>query len=530
MKSFKKVLLLVVNLLLLMFMVSCGEKEAAETEKKTELVYASTKDIRDINPHLYSGEMAAQNMIFESLVINTEDGIKPQLAESWDISEDGLEYTFHLRKGVIFSDGTPFNAEAVKANMDVIIGNQTRHAWLDMVNEIDETIAVDEHTFKMVLKHPYYPTLTELGLTRPFRFISPKCFKDGDTSKGVNGYIGTGPWILAEHKDNQYAIFKRNPDYWGEKPAIESIRWKVMPDHQTIILALQKGEVDLLFGADGDMIDLDSFEALKKEGKYGSIASQPVGSRAVLLNAHQKFTSDIRVRQAFQYAVDKETIANGILNGTETIAHTLLSKNVAYCDVDLEEREYNPEKSKQILDEASWTTGEDGYRYKDGEKLEVTLYFNSNNSQEKTIGESMQNDLKNIGVSLKIVGEEKQAFLDRQRTGEFDLQYSLSWGTPYDPQSYVSSFRIPAHGDYQAQYGMDKKEWMDEEITKLMIEPSEEKRVEMYRDILTLIHEQAVYIPLTYSVTKAVFSPKVKGVTFNVSQYEIPFEKMYFAD
>ncbi len=525
MKNLKKVLLAALHLLILLLLASCGEKEPLE---KKELVYASTKDIRDINPHMYSGEMAAQNMVFESLVINTEDGIKPNLAESWDISEDGLEYTFHLRKGVTFSDGAPFNAEAVKANMDLIVANKARHGWLDMVNEIKESIIVDEHTYKLVLKHPYYPALIELGLTRPFRFISPNCFKDGDTRNGVNGYIGTGPWILSEHKDNQYSIFKRNPNYWGQKPEIESVIWKVMPDHQTIILALQKGEIDLLFGADGDMIDLDSFNALKKQGKYDTKMSEPVASRALLLNCHQKYTKDIRVRRAFQYAIDKETIANGILNGTETIAQTLLSKTVPYCDVDLEIRNYDPEKSKQILDEAGWEVGKDGYRYKDGEILEVTLYFNSDNSQEKTISESVQNDLKNIGVSLKIVGEEKQAFLDRQRTGEFDLQYSLSWGTPYDPQSYVSSFRIPAHGDYQAQYGMDKKEWMDNEITALMIEPNENKRKEMYGEILTHIHEQAVYIPLTYSVTKAVYSSRVKGVSFNVSQYEIPFEKMYF--
>lgn len=163
-----------------------------EAAPRSELVYASTKDIRDINPHLYGGEMAAQGMVFEPLVMNTKDGIKPWLAESWEISGDGKVYTFHLRKGVVFTDGFPFNAEAVKRNIDAIIANRVRHAWLDMINEIDRTEAVDEHTFRLTLKHPYYPTLIELGLLRPFRFISPRCFVDGQTKNGVSGRPARG--------------------------------------------------------------------------------------------------------------------------------------------------------------------------------------------------------------------------------------------------------------------------------------------------------------------------------------------------
>ena len=521
---------LFVVVIALLGLAGCSREEPPSKAEapRTELAYASTKDIRTINPHLYSGEMAAQNMVFEPLVVNTKEGVKPWLAESWEISPDGKEYTFHLRKDVAFTDGTPFNAEAVKANMDAIVSNLPRHAWLDMVNEIDRNEAVDEYTYKLVLKHPYYPTLVELGLTRPFRFISPKCFIDGETKNGVSGYVGTGPWVLTEHKDKQYAVFTRNERYWGPKPALESVRWKVMPDHQTILLALQKGEIDLIFGSDGDMLNLDAFAALQKEGTYKTEISDPVASRAILLNAHQPITRDINVRKAFQHAIDKKAIADGILNGSETIADTLMAKTVPYCDVDLPVRSYDVVKANELMEKAGWSMGKDGYRYKDGKKCAVTIYYNSNNSQERTISEYMQNDLKKIGVELKIVGEEKQAFLDRQRTGEFDLQYSLSWGTPYDPQSYLSSWRIPAHGDYQAQVGLERKEWLDKTITALMIEPNEDTRKNTYKELLAYIHEQGVYVPLSYSRTKAVHVPALKGGTFCTSQYEIPFERMSF--
>ncbi|KAG2961040.1 hypothetical protein PC120_g27885 [Phytophthora cactorum] len=142
----------------------------------------------------------------------------------------------------------------------------------------------------------------------------------------------------------------------------------------------------------------------------------------------------------------------------------------------------------------------------------------------------MQNDLKQVGVALNIVGEEKQAYLDRQKTGEFDLMYSLSWGLPYDPQTYVSSWRVPSHADYQAQLGLEKKEWLDHTITDLMVEQNEEQRQNLYKEVLTYIHHENVYIPLTYSVTKAVHIKALQGVGFNVSQYEIPFEKMYFEE
>lgn len=207
---------------------------------------------------------------------------------------------------------------------------------------------------------------------------------------------------------------------------------------------------------------------------------------------------------------------------------SLLASTVAYCGLPLEARGHDPEKAARLLDGAGWLMAADGWRYKDGRRASVRLYYNSQNAQERSIGEYMQADLKKIGVEMKIVGEEKQAFLDRQKSGDFELQYSLSWGTPYDPQSYISSWRIPAHGDYQAQLGLERKEWLDAAITRLMTETDEERRKALYAEILGYVHDEGVYIPLTYSRTKAVHVRELKGVSFGVSQYEIPFEKMYF--
>lgn len=514
--------------MMLLILAGCHSSKK-ESRSSNQINYGSTKDIRDINPHLYNGEMAAQNMVFEGLTKNEEGQVKPALAKSWTISEDGKEYIFYLQNNVKFTDGTAFNADAVKKNFDAILANKERHAWLDMVNEIESTQVINNETFKLTLKHPYYPTLIELGLTRPFRFVSPKCFIEGGSKNGVSSYAGTGPYKLEKHKDNQYAKFVINNDYWGEKPKVSAVDWKVIPDAQALLLALKKGEVDLIYGADGDQLNMDAYNSMKADkDSFTAVSSQPVASRAILLNSKRENLNSLKVREALTYAVNKENIITGVLNKAEDKADTLLPKTAPYCDIEVTKYEYNVKKAKQLLDEAGWKIGKNGIRMKHDKPLRLTFSYNSQNAQEGTIAQSIQADLKEVGIDLVIISEEKQNFLDRQKEGDFDLQYSLSWGTPYDPQSYLSSWRIPAHGDYQAQLGLDKKTWLDEKITQVMIEPDEKQRQTDYSEIVTYINDQCVYIPISYSKTKAIGTSNLKNITFNDSQYEIPFEKMFF--
>lgn len=498
--------------------------------RNNQLDYASTKDIADLNPHLYLGEMAAQNMVFESLVINAADGsIKPNLAHRWEVSPDGKRYLFHLRKDVSFNDGEKFNAHTAKLNIEAVLNNKTRHAWMGLVNEIDAVNALDDYTLELVLKTPYYPALTELGLTRPFRFISPKAFINGKTQEGVKNYAGTGPWQLVEYKKNQYAKFVVNPTYWGEKPKLDVVIWHVIPDRQTMLLALQKGDIQLIFGADGDMVDMDSYEALASSGKFITLMSAPVASRTIVLNSKRPITGDLNVRQALSYAVDKEAIANGIFNGSEAIANTLMASSVPYSNVNVKTYDYDPDKARALLDHAGWILPKGKtIREKNGQPLVLLFSYDTSNAAEKDIAELLQNDFKLIGVALKLIGEEKQAYRDRQKQGDFDLQYSLSWGSPYDPASFIASFRFSGHADYQAQLGLPDKAQIDMTIGDILTSTDTAKRQALYRQLFTRLADEAIYIPLTYSRTKVIYNRQLKDVEFNVSQYEIPFEKMYF--
>ena len=526
-KRLRKVVALALSAMLCIGAVGCAKDVSSSADAaKTEIVYASTKDIMDINPHLYTGEMAAQNMVFESLVtINNDGEIDPCLATSWEISKGGLEYTFKLREDVTFTDGEKFNADAVKQNFDAVLSNFDRHAWLELFNQIDKTEVVDEYTFKMTLKKAYYPSLTELALTRPFRMISPKCFIDGTTKNGVSDIVGTGSYVLSENHVDEYSIFKVNEDYWGEKPEIKEIEVKVIPDNQTRVMALKNGEVDLIYGT--NMIDAETYKEFESLDGFKTSISDPISTRMMIINTTDEILGDVKVRKAIQHATDRKTISESIFSGIESPADTVLAKTVPYADIDLKAYDYNLDTAKKLLDEAGWKEVKGKtYRQKDGKELSIVLNYCSDSVTEKTIAEFYQSELAKVGIKLEISGEEEQAYRDRMKAGDFDITFNISWGSPYDPQSFLAGMRMPVYGDYAAQQGLKEKTQIDETILKALTSTDEEKRQEYYTYVLTTLHEEAVYIPLTYERNRAVYNEKVKNVTFNASQFEVPMEKM----
>jgi len=505
---------------------SAAASEAGASEGKEELVFVNYRDIRDLNPHLYAGEMYAQEMLYETLVNITADGYEGCLAESWDISDDGKTYTFHIRDGVKFSDGEVCDANAIKANFDAIIENKDRHTWLEMMNLLVGVSAPDDKTFVIELSESYYPLLTELGVTRPFAMISPKAMKDGSTKDGVNAYIGTGPYVLTDFVTDEYAVFEANENYWGEQPKIKKITVKVIPDNQTRILALEKGEIDMIFGK--NMIDADAINQYTGNDKFTVSLSDPTSTRQIVLNTTRDVLADKEVRQALQHATNKQAISDGIFYGLEQPADTLFAKTVPYCDIDLEPYAYDVELAQSMLDEAGWVVGADKIREKDGQKLNIDLLYNSDSVTEKAIAEYLQSEYQKIGISLNIHGEEEQSYRDNMKAGNFDMVFNICWGTPYDPQSSLAAMRAPVYGDYAAQLGLEDKADIDQAITDILVSTDETKRQELYTFVLTRLHEDAVYIPLTYECNKAIYRSDLQGFHFTQTQYEVPFADFYF--
>lgn len=527
------------GILALGLLSGCGQKEAASSvstaasepaaaanDSDQELVFVNYRDIRDLNPHLYAGEMYAQSILYDTLVSITEDGYKGCLAESWTISEDGKIYTFKIRDRVTFSDGAVCDANAILANFNAIIENKERHTWLEMMNLLVGVSAPDDHTFVIELSEAYYPMLTELGCIRPFAMISPSCMIDGSTKDGVSGYIGTGPYVLTDFETDQYAVFERNENYWGEKPEIERITVKVIPDNQTRIMALESGEIDLIFGK--NMLDADAISQYVDSDKFEVALSDPTSTRHIVLNTTNDILGDTEVRQALQHATNRAAISEGIFYGLEQPADTLYAATVPYCDVELTPYEYSAETASNILDKAGWIMGSSGIREKDGKKLELDLLYNSDSVTEKTISEYLQSEYLKLGISLNIHGEEEQSYRDNMKAGNFDMVFNICWGMPYDPQSSLAAMRAPVYGDFAAQQGLADKKEIDQAITDILTSTDEEERQELYRFVLTRLHEDAVYIPLTYECNKALYTKDLQGVHFGTDQYDVPFSDMYY--
>lgn len=499
---------------------------AASGEVRDELIFVNYQDIRDLNPHLYAGEMYAQSILYDTLVSITADGYEGCLAESWDISEDGCTYTFHIRPNVLFSDGEKCDANAILANFNAILENRERHTWLEMMNLLVGVSAPDENTFVIEMSEPYYPMLTELGCIRPFAMISPNCMINSSTKDGVNGHIGTGPYVLTDFVTDEYAVFERNENYWGEAPAIRKITVKVIPDNQTRIMALESGEIDLIFGK--NMIDADAISQYLDSDKFTVGLSDPTSTRHIVMNTTHEILGDPAVRKALQHATDRQTISDGIFYGLEQPADTLYATTVPYCNVGLKPYEYSTETAAQILDEAGWVLGSDKMRAKDGKQLALDLLYNSDSVTEKTIAEYLQSEYLKLGISMTIHGEEEQSYRDNMKAGNFDMVFNICWGMPYDPQSSLAAMRAPVYGDYAAQQGLEDKAEIDDAITRILTSTDDAERQELYKSVLTNLHEDAMYLPLTYECNKALYTSALHGVHFGTDQYDVPFADMYF--
>lgn len=513
---------------LILFSPAMGQ--AAPVVDKNTLVYSWGVHAGEGNPHLYSpNQMYAQTMVYDALVQYGQDGvIQPALAESWVISPDGRTYTFTLRKNVLFTDGTPFDAKAAKQNFDTILANKARHQWIEAINQLKTISSPASHTLIIELHNPYYPLLQELSLPRPFRFLSPSAFPDsGNTSDGIKKPVGTGPWILAETRKGEYDLFVRNDNYWGPKPSLQKVLIKIIPDPQTRVLALETGEIDLIFGGSGHgsgQISLESFNQLRQDKNYVTALSPAYSTRTMLLSASSGPTQDLQVRKAIIHAVQKDSIIRTIFQGVEHKADTLFAPNMPYSNLSLQPLPYDPAAAQALLEAAGWPLKKgDTFRTKGDESLRIILSFVGNNALHKSIAEVVQGNLRAVGIEAVLVGEEPDAYNKRHMEGDFQMTFGDTWGAPYDPHSFCGSMRAPSHGDYQAQVGLPMKAALDTQIGQALTSTDEQQRAQLYRSILSTLHDQAIYLPLSYEPAVTVHRKNITGVVFGPTAYDMPF-------
>ncbi len=528
--QYKKGLFLALFSSAVILLSGCSDDAASSAEGGADqdpnsITLSWPRDIGTMNPHVYNpSQLLAQSMIYEPLVSYGEGGeILPHLAESWEISEDGLEYTFKLREGVKFTDGSALTADVVKKNFDAVLANKNSHSWLGVVNVLDQVEAVDELTFKMVLTEPYYPTLQDLAVVRPVRILGEAGFpEDGDTSQGVEEEVGTGPWVLEDYKKDEVAVFTRNPDYWGESPEVEKVTIKIIPDAETRVLAFEKGELDLIYGE--GVVSMDSFNYLQESGEYTTALSEPVATRTMLVNSTSEKLEDLNVRLALHHGFNKEAMVEGITLGLEDKADAILSSNFPYADTDVEAIDYNVEKAETYLDEAGWKL-ESGktVREKDGQALELELIYDKTDPIQKAMAETLQAEWSIIGVKVNIAGLELTEQIERRKAGNFDLDFWYNFGAPYDPHSMINVVAEDGWGVSEAHSNLPMKAELDEQVHQALASTDEAERQELYSSILNTLQEQSVFIPISYMKKTVVYQNDVETFEFPANRDEQPF-------
>jgi len=292
----------------------------------------------------------------ETLVKADQQGnIVPWLAETWEFSDDGLEYTIHLRKGVTFSDGTPFDAAAVKYNIDRFNNPDVKSATKSPYNQVKEAVVVDENTVKFVVAKPSNGLFQAFSNTN-IAMISPASIPVDSTQykelTGVNAPIGTGAYVLKEYVKDDHVTVTRNPAYWGEKPYYDEVEFVIVPEAATRESLLLSGEVDVALAP--PITDLAGLQN-NPDVKVINASS----SRVIFLgiNTTTKYLDDPRVRQALNYAVDKEAIVKSVLLGYgDPLVSPMPKSFFGFCET-TPSYKYDPEKAKALLKEAGVPEG-----------------------------------------------------------------------------------------------------------------------------------------------------------------------------
>jgi len=472
---------------------------------------------------------------YDTLVRYDENGeIAPCLAESWDVSDDGLTYTFRLRDGVRFSDGTPLTADAVKQSIDAArvnlgnyVGNYGRIGALIAAGE-----AVDEATFVLTLTSPYYSALNDLTFCLPYAIVNPRAFEGGAEKAFENcasETMGTGPYMF-ESREGTTCTFVRNPHYWGEAPEVDSFRIREIPDNDAKILALQSGELTALLGS--DKLTYDGFAELAAAG-YGSKVNA-AGTRSIYLGMRIADTvlwnedysevvqtvpagvfADKNVRLAASYAIDQQLLAASVFNGVETPAETLFASTKPYCNVAQTTYATDAALAERLLSEAGWVDADgDGVREKDGQPLAVTISFTNDFGTLAAAMSGVRSQLEAVGFSVELApAADMMGWFMAAMTGSFDLIYWETNGGAMDPSSTVSNIGSMADPVLGKLTGFGNI--TNELIAELDTTPSQARVQEIYATILTGIADEALVIPLVYKNETAVWnSDAVADYTF----------------
>ena len=459
--------------------------------------------------------------IYETLVYwaPQEAKIQPQLAERWEASADGKTYTFYLRQGVKFHDGTPFNAEAVKFNVERQINPNHPYAPKEapmgqfMFGSMESISVVDDNTVRFNLKYPYGPLLANLTINNA-GMASPTAIQKYGAEYGKHP-VGTGPFKF-ESWDKDVAItLLRNDKWWDaegpskqnypwlkpgndRRPYLDGLIFKVIPNLAVQTEELLKGTVHVPYD-----VSTDDAQRLKDSPNIQFQAIPFFSTGYLGFNVTKPIVSDVRVRQAIAMVIDKNAIANKVFSGWMTPAKSLTMPGMLGYPKDLQDYRFDVAAGKALLAEAGYPNG-----------FEIELLTHSNprftNPKGPKLAEAIQPMLAAIGIKAKITVLEWPAYLDAMKAGTASM-FTLGWGSDnLDPDNtlyYLTSSKMIPDGN--------RTRWNNPEANQLLDQAQQEsnpdKRAAMYQRVEQLLHDEVPLIPLNHNNYLYVRHKSLKG-------------------
>lgn len=504
-KSFAVVLILIVSLLL----SACGNKAADKA--KTNIVVTVPTQIISLDPHVSAGTPAevVRSHIYEGLVSADEkNNIHPALAEKWEVAADGVTWTFHLKKGVKFHDGTELKAGDVKKTFERILDEKNGLNRRYLYTFIDKIEVVDDATVKIITKQPQSNILNLLAYNGGAIVSSSALDKWGkDLGKHP---VGTGPFKYKEEAAGEYVTVERFNDYWGGTKNIQQIKFVTVPEEATRVTMLKTGEADFISGIPPQ--DMKSIESM------ANVAVRKDPSNRVIhigFNVGKQPFDNLKVRQALNYAIDRDLLVKSVCGGVGEPATSVLAP-VTWGYFNTGAYTYDLEKAKKLLAEAGYPDGFSGKLY-----TPQGRYF-----KDKETALAVAEMWKKIGVNLEVEVVDWAQYLKELKVandkGNKMSAYLLGWESTTGEANYIintvfATKNIAPTGWNTMFYSNPKVD----ELSVLAVKTLDDKqRLEYFKEFQQIAAQDAPWAPLYVAGQVSAYRSNIKGIT--VLSYEVP--------
>lgn len=472
---------------------------STESQNHDGVTVGYHENVQTLDPHDSSSgiDISVLNTMYESLLTPNQDGeLEPLLATEYKISDDGLTYTFELKKGVKFTDGTTFNAKAVKANIERILdSNGSLNSYRDLKG-IKKVKVTGDYEIKITLKEVNSQFLSKIGTKN---FASPKTL---DSANYAKASTGTGPFKLKEWNHGASVVVVKNEDYWkDEHPKVDKITFKPIPENGSRVAMLKTGELDVIYPVPvNDVKDLQKADGIKVDLYESTYVNYTT------INTSKEEFSSKKVRKAMNYAINKDAYIKVVKNGFAKKATSPLPKtNVNFTSQEL--YKYNLEKAKELMKEAGYTDG-----------FSATIW-GSNSSKDKKGMQFIKQQLKKINIDVKIQQFERGTLsekINKPKTPD-DSQVQMwyvGWSsTPRDTDNALnplfSTSAFPPNGANTAYYSNPK---VDELINGALNAKTKEEKQKTYYKVQKIIWDDAPWLFLATDVQQIAMNENLTGV------------------